>query len=357
MDKNINDSGKEALSELASLAPEIAGSAAGALIGLTGGPIGAIIGGVAGPIMTHVIQVTVDALQRKLSTREKVRMASTIAFTVEKIEENINKGLKLRSDSFFYSEPNARSAAEEIAEGIIMIAQKEYEEKKLKYLGYLLANIAFNPSIDRPSANLLINVAEQLSYRQMCYLSLMMQKELFSLSDGGYNLYEYIYSEPSYESLSLVSLGQEIYDLYQKDVFRRDVISEPLDMYPVMANVSGIGFVLYHLAELNYIETKELEEIISILREYKIKKTENKIIMSDLKLISDMSRFTSLEEYAAAQLDAEFTLEKKDDGTLTANEETIVNISTDDNYTLLKCSNGDEYKVASRDFRHFVSEV
>ena len=53
----------------------------------------------------------------------------------EKIDENIKNNKKLREDDFFENVDN-RSSAEEILEGTLMVAQKEYEERKLPYILY-----------------------------------------------------------------------------------------------------------------------------------------------------------------------------------------------------------------------------
>ena len=48
---------------------------------------------------------------------------------------------------------NDRSFADEIIEGVLLAAQREYQEKKLPLYGNLLTNIAFRSDIDRVTAN------------------------------------------------------------------------------------------------------------------------------------------------------------------------------------------------------------
>ena len=71
------------------------------------------------------------------------------------------------------------SPAVEIAEGMLLAARNEYEEKKLPFFGNLLANIAFDPTIDREQANLLIKIGENVTFRQMCILSVFADHDRF----------------------------------------------------------------------------------------------------------------------------------------------------------------------------------
>jgi hypothetical protein len=97
---------------------------------------------------------------------------------VSKIKEKIEKGENIREDNFFSKDPSNRSSFEEITEGVLLSAQKEHEEKKVRFLGNLIANISFNSSINRADANLYVNLAEALSYRQYCLLALLALEEM-----------------------------------------------------------------------------------------------------------------------------------------------------------------------------------
>jgi hypothetical protein len=47
---------------------------------------------------------------------------------------------------------------------VLLAAQREHEERKLRFMGNLIANLAFHPEIDRGYANYLIRLAEKLSF-------------------------------------------------------------------------------------------------------------------------------------------------------------------------------------------------
>jgi hypothetical protein len=99
---------------------------------------------------------------------------------------SVGSGKTLRQDCFFSNKINERSAAEEIFEGVLFAAEREYEEKKVKFEGNFFANIVFYPSIDRASANFLLRLAQRLSYRQLCLMALFVQRDKFTLRDKDY---------------------------------------------------------------------------------------------------------------------------------------------------------------------------
>lgn len=87
----------------------------------------------------------------------------------EKIKSNFEENKILRHDDFF-SELDNRTSAEEILEGTLLVAQKEYEERKIKYIANLYANIAFDENISREIADRLIKISSELTYRQLMIL-------------------------------------------------------------------------------------------------------------------------------------------------------------------------------------------
>jgi hypothetical protein len=72
--------------------------------------------------------------------RETKRIGATLTFAAAKIKERLDSGQNLRSDGFFDEDASNRAPADEIAEGVVIAAQREHEEKKLKFYGNLLAS-------------------------------------------------------------------------------------------------------------------------------------------------------------------------------------------------------------------------
>lgn len=142
---------------------ETVSGVAGAGVGLVlVGPVGALIGGATAPILA-------DVLQRFLSEREKSR--------VERVAEIANKLIKKQINSG--SKPTANAKNKKIAElfeGTLLAAKDEYEYKKIPLLANLFAKAPFtNTPIDNNIQTLIL--AEQLSYRQLCVISVIGQNQ------------------------------------------------------------------------------------------------------------------------------------------------------------------------------------
>jgi len=75
--------------------------------------------------------------------------------------------------------------ADEIAEAILIAAQKEHEERKRPYIAKLLAFVAFESQIDRGMANYLVKLASTLTYRQYCLLEIANNCERYNLQPPG----------------------------------------------------------------------------------------------------------------------------------------------------------------------------
>jgi hypothetical protein len=55
---------------------------------------------------------------------------------------------------------------------VLLNAASAYEERKVKHLGWLYASLALDPSITRGYANLLLQLGNRLTYRQLACLAL-----------------------------------------------------------------------------------------------------------------------------------------------------------------------------------------
>ncbi len=123
--------------------------------------------------------------EKHLSTREKVRLGAVLVFAAEEFKRR-EVHESPREDGFFDEKQTGRPDAEEVAESVFLKAQIEPEEKKIRYMGYLLISIAFEPKISVHMAHQLIKAAEQLTYRQLCILKLCAVKDNYRLRDNNY---------------------------------------------------------------------------------------------------------------------------------------------------------------------------
>lgn len=173
MDESSSDKAKE----LISFGAEITGAVTGGAIGfVVAGPVGALGGAVAGPFLTKGLEIVGDFALRELSHREKVKAGAGVAFAYAKIAQYLEAGRSPRNDEFFEKDISGRSASDEILEGILFKCRNEHEEKKLRFIGNIYANTAFMPEVSLAGANWLIQKAEELTYRQLCMISLIEQK-------------------------------------------------------------------------------------------------------------------------------------------------------------------------------------
>ena len=124
-------------------------SAAGVSVGTAIGKptIGGIVGGITATFLEIIIMKFVKkhlpkAIRPNLSTNEEERLRKVLSHFNTKMIQNLSESKTIRQDSFFSEEKiNERSAAEEIFEGVLFVVEREYEEKKVKFVGNLFANI------------------------------------------------------------------------------------------------------------------------------------------------------------------------------------------------------------------------
>lgn len=247
---------------------EYAGSAAGAVAGgligaAIGGPEGAAAGSVAATAIEHMFQnMGSEIKKRTLAPLEEQRVGTVYAKAKELIEEKIAQGKTPRNDNFFVKDSNSRPASEELLEGTLLAAQREHEERKTVYLARLYANILFHPEISRPTANHLIKLAEQLTYRQIAILNNIAAMQLARTLNPPINPLK----KSAYESVSgteNVAIAAEIFDLYRMSILgSSQVILDAGGINPSTLTVVGYGAHLYNLMDLGSMEPDpELIEI------------------------------------------------------------------------------------------------
>lgn len=244
----------------------VTGSVVGAAIGtVIAGPLGAAGGAFAGGIIEKVFLWAGEEIsERFLSKRENIRVKTVLEQAQEKIEKNFSDNKTLRDDDFFNEGIDDRSTAEEILEGMLLIAQKEYEEKKLIYLANLYANIAFDKTINGHMADRLLKIASEITYRQLVILKVI---GFFQTNSKAPTRRTTSFNEIS--GLNNVSLASDIFDLYQRSVLLSNkAILDADGINPSAISVGGYGAHLYNLMELFNIPDDELSsETIAFLTE------------------------------------------------------------------------------------------
>jgi len=253
----------EAIDEVIATTGDVVGGTVAAIIGmLVAGPPGAIGGAVGGPVISRSLQrVAHEVKHRLLGPREEIRIDATLRVAATRIKDNFASGQALRDDDFFQGDTRERSAADEIFEGVLLAAQREYEERKVPLHGRLLANIAFHEDVSRAQANQLIRLSERLSYRQLCLLSLFGQKHLYPLRQQSWR------GIHGGLTAALVSVLQDVYELSAQYMVVNPGIAliDIVDVDPGHMTLVGTGILLYNLMELWNIDVVDLQEVAAIL--------------------------------------------------------------------------------------------
>jgi hypothetical protein len=267
--KPETDTAETALFRLIQIGSDFTGALAGAcMAALQPSPDGVFAGAAAA--MKHTLgSLAGEILSRTLSRREQLRAGAVVTYATAKIRENLAAGQHLRSDNFFSEELVGRSVAAEVAEGVVLAAQRDHEEKKLPLYGNLLANLAFSSLFSRAQANLLARLAEKLSYRQLCLLALFSKDSRVRA-----RLPDSEYRELNGPQLSLL---HETYELILQELLRPTArnndridlfLTTKNDIVPARTQTVSVGHSLFVLMELSTsldVE-KDIEEMIVILQ-------------------------------------------------------------------------------------------
>jgi len=131
-------------------------------------------------------------------------------------------------------------------QAVTIAAQREHQEKKLQFLGNLVANIAFHPEYDRAHANRLIKVAEELTFQQLCILSLASSEDHLRLAPG-----EEVYQDHRPPRVGQIGSITEIHDLSQRQMLATPegdhLVFEINTIVPFTLRVENTGASLYAL--------------------------------------------------------------------------------------------------------------
>jgi hypothetical protein len=103
--------------------------------------------------------------------RERVRTGAALAFAVEYAATLHRNGRTVRTDGWFDARPGNRPMAEEITEAVVAAARRSTDERRVRHLGYLLAEATASPDIDADLILRALRIAESLSWRQLALLA------------------------------------------------------------------------------------------------------------------------------------------------------------------------------------------
>lgn len=124
-----------------------------------------------------------DFLNRMLSPKQEQRILTASALAANYIQESLDRGEELRNDRFFSEGTVARSDAVEVVDSMLFTVGNEEQEKKIPYMARLIENAAFDESISADSACYYLQIFRNLTYRQICMIKIIVEKDRFQLTD------------------------------------------------------------------------------------------------------------------------------------------------------------------------------
>jgi hypothetical protein len=109
--------------------------------------------------------------------RERVRAGAALAFAVEYAATLHRNGRVARADGWFDERPGGRPEAQELAEAVVAAARRSTDERRVRHLGYLLAEASVSPDVDLELAGRALRIVESLSWRQLALLAGVGRRE------------------------------------------------------------------------------------------------------------------------------------------------------------------------------------
>jgi hypothetical protein len=113
--------------------------------------------------------------------RERVRAGAVLAFAVEYAATVRRAGRTARTDGFFDERPGRRPAAEELAEAVVGAARRSTDERRVRHLGYLLAEAVVSPGLDADLIATALPLVGSLTWRQLALLAGVGRRERVAL--------------------------------------------------------------------------------------------------------------------------------------------------------------------------------
>lgn len=103
--------------------------------------------------------------------RERVRAGAVLAFAVEHTATLDRAGHVVRADGFFGERARHRADAAMVAEAVTAAARRSTDERLVRHLGYLFAEVAVSSDLDADLVARALRTAEPLSWRQLALLA------------------------------------------------------------------------------------------------------------------------------------------------------------------------------------------
>ncbi|KQS69370.1 hypothetical protein [Modestobacter sp. Leaf380] len=118
-----------------------------------------------------------DLAEGALPRRERGRAGAALAFAVEHGVTLSHRDRRVRTDGFFTERAGGRVAAREVGEAVLLAARASADERRVRHLGCLLAEVVTSPDVDAALADRTLRTVERLSWRQLALLAAVGRRE------------------------------------------------------------------------------------------------------------------------------------------------------------------------------------
>lgn len=164
------DTDEEKTRSIIEAGSDVAGAVTSTATGLVlGGPAGALAGASLSPIFSRAIKRTCSEIFELLGWTQKKRVGALISYAAVFYQDQLTAGKEVRNS--WFCQDGSEAESNELIEGCLLKARDTYQEKKLKHIAKLLGSLPFW-DISPELANQSLILAEKLTYRQYCVLSL-----------------------------------------------------------------------------------------------------------------------------------------------------------------------------------------
>jgi hypothetical protein len=108
---------------------------------------------------------------------ERARAGGALAFAAELAVTRTHQGRAVRADGFFSVRSGARSDAERLVEAVVQAARAATEDRRVRHLGYLVAETAVSADVDAALAARALQLSEQCGWRQLVVLAAVGRRD------------------------------------------------------------------------------------------------------------------------------------------------------------------------------------
>ena len=252
---------KNSVRDLVEGGADLAGAAVGGALGfLLAGPLGAAAAGAGGVAITKIFRTAgLEIYERILSPREKVRVGCAIAVAADRTRERLASGDFPRDDEYI-NDGTDRPPAEENSEGLLIAAQRAYDEKKVAHIGYLMANLNFDKDMQVEAASVLVRISDQLNYQQLCLIKLCDDNARAQLVLSG----KYI---KNFKNSAHAAILADLFELERNGLINNGgtAVLGLSDIDPMKVRHQGFGTYLFRLMELHRIPDDDIRPLIDHL--------------------------------------------------------------------------------------------